>query len=271
MTIRRAGSGGGIEVLDSGRLTLATSTVSGNSSRFGGGGISSNHYSSLSVSGSTISGNSTEGIGGGLQNSGSSLKVINSTITNNSADRGGGIAKAFYFFPTGVLTIENSMISGNTAAQRGGGIYSTYDLTLLGSAAGAAVGESAGGTREVRGRLVVSGTTISDNSAPLGGGIWTGDGDVSFTSSTISGNMATGAGGGLYWNPFTNLDTIPEAAIFHSTIAFNTSEGQGGGIFVAGGPLTLWTIRLWPATIRPLGLKPSQNRPRFDRHDRHQL
>ena len=74
-----------LKLAQGGRLTLATSTVSGNSSRFSGGGISSTHYSSVSVSGSTISGNSTDGIGGGLHNSGNSLRVTNSTITNNSA------------------------------------------------------------------------------------------------------------------------------------------------------------------------------------------
>jgi hypothetical protein len=230
--------GGGIAI-DNGRLTMTNSIISGNSARAYGGGISSSYRSYLSISGSTISSNTTEGLGGGVQNGGSTLTITRSSIIGNSARNGGGVAKGFYFFPTGILTIVDSTISGNTAQDKGGGIYSTYNPALLGSAAGAVYGISAGVPRPERGRLVVSGTTIDNNSATLGGGIWTGDGKVNVLNSTLSGNSAEGSGGGLYWNPFTNIDTAPTATISHSTIAFNSVKGPGGGIFVAGASLTL--------------------------------
>jgi hypothetical protein len=234
-----ANSNGGGVAVDGGRLTVANSTISDNSSRVIGGGIYSSYRSYVTVTDSTISSNTTEGLGGGIQNGGSTLTITRSSIIGNSARNGGGVAKGFYFYQTGILTIAESTISGNTAQDKGGGIYSTYDPALLGSAAGAAYGISAGVPRPERGRLVVTGTTIDNNSATLGGGIWTGDGKVNLLNSTLSGNSAEGSGGGLYWNPFTNIDTAPTATISHSTIAFNSVKGPGGGIFVAGAALTL--------------------------------
>jgi len=111
-----AGRGGGIA--NYGGLTVAHSTISGNSVGHDGGGIY-NAHGELTVTDSTISGNSTEYDGGGIYNDGT-LTITNSTVSDNSASRryGGGIYSDFL----DTLTATTSTISGNLA-WRGGGIY----------------------------------------------------------------------------------------------------------------------------------------------------
>ena len=112
-------SGGGI--VNEGRLTISASTFSQNHANTGGA-IDNFGTGTLAISNSTLSGNSTVFenttgyAGGGIYNDGT-LTISNSTISgNNSAPLGGGI------FNTGSsgssLTINNSIIAGNTAQKR---------------------------------------------------------------------------------------------------------------------------------------------------------
>jgi hypothetical protein len=220
---------------------ITDSTISGNSAGIGGGGISSTYFLPISVTRSTISDNTTDGFGGGIENNGNTVTVTDSAIRDNSARFGGGIARWSFFFPIATLTVTNSTISGNSAVRTGGGIYTGYDPTLIGSSAGTlSNGTNAGGVQPPRGNLFVTGTTIDNNTAAFGGGIWTRDGNVNVTSSTISGNQASGAGGGLAWFPFAYPGSpLTSAAIQHTTIAFNSAGALGGGVFIAGSQLTL--------------------------------
>ena len=138
--------------------------------------------------------------GGGIQNnsgntSGVVLTVKNSIISGNSADTGGGI----YNRDQSTITITNSTISSNTASGNGGGIYSD-------------------------GTLTVAGSTISGNSAGGdGGGIREGS-ITTLTNSTISGNTATGNGGGI-----RNAGNLTAR---NNTLSNNSSTfGTGGGIY----------------------------------------
>lgn len=106
--------GGGI--LNLGALTLANSTISGNSAGSGGGGIQ-NNGNGLAIIKVTISGNSS-GTGGGFHNT-STATIANSTISGNMATsgNGGGI------YNTGTVTTTNSTITENSASGNGGGVY----------------------------------------------------------------------------------------------------------------------------------------------------
>jgi hypothetical protein len=107
--------------------------------------------------------------------------------------------------------VTGSTISGNSAADNGGGIANRY------------------------GALAVTSSTISSNSTDgSGGGIWHTGTNFSLQSSTLSDNSALGAGGGLYLIGFGTPD-----AIRHSTIYSNSSRMFGGGIFRLGAPLAL--------------------------------
>ncbi len=119
---------GGIDVGKYGTLTMADSTVSGNSAQVGGG-ISGGYPSTVTITDSTVSGNTATQDGGGIWNYlNGDLSVTDSTVSGNSAGGdGGGIWNGFH----GAVTVVNSTVSGNTAMQNGGGIYSVSTLTAL--------------------------------------------------------------------------------------------------------------------------------------------
>jgi hypothetical protein len=116
------GSGGGI--YNGGNMTVADSTISGNTANYEGGGIY-NNGGNMTVADSTISGNTAGSNGGGISNAGN-MTVADSTISENIANAGGGISNA------GNMTVADSTISGNTAAA-GGGIYNISTMTVAGS------------------------------------------------------------------------------------------------------------------------------------------
>lgn len=124
-------TGGGIHAEDSSTVTIANSTVKENMSSNQGGGIGNWDDAVMTITDSTISGNTAEGgDGGGLINENQAqLTVINSTLSGNESttDRGGGILAN----NTGVLTLTNSTISGNRAAKEGGGFFLANTPTVI--------------------------------------------------------------------------------------------------------------------------------------------
>lgn len=113
--------------------------------------------------------------GGGIYAGGGTLTVNDSLITNNSASQGGGIATH------GSLVLNNSSIVGNTSTESGGGIRSYY----------------------VSSTLTVTNSTIAFNRARYGGGIGT-DGGTASTAGPIT--------------------------LSNSAVVFNSSVSGGGGI-----------------------------------------
>lgn len=150
--------GGGIRVTGVGKLTVAASTVSGNSGRgiqtyalkLTDSTISGNTGGGImlfkgSVAGSTISGNSTAGAGGGVETFtvSSTITISNSTISGNSAGVGGGI------FSEQPMQLEHVTIAGNAATIRGGGL----DFEVVGAPSR---------------KITLKATIIADNTAPTG-------------------------------------------------------------------------------------------------------
>ena len=81
--------------------------------------------------------------------------------------------------------------------------------------------------------LTVSNSTISSNTALLGGGIYN-FGTLTISSSTVADNFSpSGSGGGIY---NTNLGTL---TITNSTISGNHVSGVGAGVENGGGRLTI--------------------------------
>ncbi|HYN20154.1 MAG TPA: choice-of-anchor Q domain-containing protein [Thermoanaerobaculia bacterium] len=215
--------GGGI--YDAGEnLLLEEVTLTGNTAVFGGGlaAASTGDPFNLTVRDSGLTGN--EAIYGGgfalyLGESAVPVTVLvqNSEVSGNDAV----VAGAGIFIPAllGDVTIETSTISGNDVEGSGGGIYVGYLYD--------------GAT------LTVRETTISGNTAYVGGGIAAlySAGSLVIESSTISGNQALGAesaGGGILFGYLYSGATVR-----HSTIAGNSTEGTGGGIFTFAGPVAL--------------------------------
>ena len=165
----------GAGIFAGGDVTVFNSMVEDNV----GGGIYSG--GTLFMSFSTVGGNATETAGGGFFNAGNAY-VGDSTISDNEAQAGGGV------FNLRELQLFSSTIEGNTADE-GGGIYGfdaersveDGDLVIFGL-----------------GLIDVQYSTIANNSARLGGAVYSISLRMTAWNSTFSGNAATEEGGAFY-------------------------------------------------------------------------
>ena len=199
-------AGGGI--YNSGTLTVANSTLSGNSAAAAGGGIYNYAGSTLMVTNSTLSGNSAPG-GGGIFVLTSTLTVTNSMFSGNSAGYGGGAISTDSVVSTVTATVDGSTFAGNSAGSYGGGIFNSGTrLTVTNSTFSGNSAPIAGGilNNGIAGTtLALNNSTLSGNSADFGGGIFNfGFGTVTFNNSTLSGNSAP-SGGGIFIQPMGAL------------------------------------------------------------------
>ncbi len=161
---RDASGGGGIEV-DVASLNLTNCIVRQNTSPNGDGGGIFNSGGTLTLTGVTVMDNTAPlGDGGGIYNGGvATLIVTDSTIDHNSVSGpessgdGGGIYNS-----DGNVTLTRTTVSNNTALSNGdgGGIFDNGNLTIINS-------------------------TITNNMAGEGGGIYFSSGTLQLTSDTI--------------------------------------------------------------------------------------
>ena len=232
---------GSVGIDNDGNLTVSDDTLSGAGSSAGGGIL---NQGTLTVTGSTVSNNGvTAGAGaggGGIENEHGTVTVSSSTFADNTASagaEGGGIDN-----DGGSVTISGSALNGNNTGQgSGGGIVNRDDGTLVVTtstlADNSAVDGTGGGIENEGGTVTVSDSTLSHNTAFYGsggGGIFNATAaSVSIADSTLIGNGATyGGDGGAVFN-------LGSLSITGSTLDRNTSTDDGGGLFSAGGSLTV--------------------------------
>ena len=265
LTISGGNASGGGGVQNDGVLALVDCTISGNEASGGGGGIASygsygTEYATLNVNGCTISGNqSYPGYGGGVISAYSVVTISNSKIAYNSATQGGGImgrnegnvpftvtnstiinntaslrGGGAYFAASSIdnsgLDLLNACtISGNTSSSKGGGIYSNYynTVNVIESTINGNISGSVGGGIASAGTLNVTNSTIAQNAASTGGGIYNvflEGGSTTIVDSTVVQNSATSAGGGI-----DAFDTTLDGSIVAENIA-NTHSDVFGSI-----------------------------------------
>jgi hypothetical protein len=156
----------------------AGAKIDGNTSSAGGGGISVSTRGTFIMNGGEISGNtasSAASSGGGIYSWGT-FTMNGGKISGNTADSGGGISSH------GTFTMNGGKISGNTSEYYGGGIYCMGTGTIN------------GGT--ISGNTVVN--SSYNNLMPRygGGGVCVDNGLFTMHGGIISGNTASGLGGG---------------------------------------------------------------------------
>ena len=176
----------------------------------------------VSVSGLTITGGKAL-FGGGVGNDGT-LALNDTRITGNT---GKGNTGGIYNNDRGVLTLTDSVVSGNT----GGGIVNTHVLTLQGSiVSGNTTAGYGGGVYNAFGTLTVKDSRITANHASGtgdgGGGIFSYISTLTVTGSVIAGNTTAGHGGGV-WNGSPSRLTLGDDVV----ITGNTASLDGGGIW----------------------------------------
>jgi len=127
------------------------------------------------------------------------------TVTGGRADNGGGV------FNSGALVLRDTEVRGNVATGLGGGIANCLgcSLTLEGV------------------------TSVRNNSALRGGGIYSVGSLSLVASASVSGNTAADGGGGVY----SISGSVSMAG--SSSVARNTAGNDGGGLYTTGGPFAM--------------------------------
>jgi hypothetical protein len=232
--------GGG--VYSSGNLTLDNDSITNNLALTDGGGVYNAAGSTMTMKYSTISNNTTTGSGGGIRNQGL-LKIYGSEIYSNDAHKDGGVVAN-----RGIGTIyilDGSSIYNNTASDSGGGIFNSGSSAIVTEAwiKNNSAGGSGGGVYSNKGSLTLAGNdSINNNTASNGGGISLfGDGKAKMTGGAVTSNNATaldgfvGQGGGIFVY-LGNLTLSGGVSVSRNKI----SGGNGGGIYVdVGGTVTV--------------------------------
>ncbi len=268
--IGQTANGGGI--FNGGNLTLITSLVSGNSAGGGAGGIYNQGTATLTngiVSGNTapygggirnswkltvnnsiVSNNTATTTGGGIRNDSSSQAMLTSTTVNgNTSDQGGGISN------TGMLTVINSTLNGNSASgggwNDGGGLYNDYGTaTLINSTITANLADRNGGAIYNYGPspVTLNNVTIYANDADHdmnnignGGGTYNASAGttnvINIKNSIVAGNWRGAIGGPVQdcygtlnsgdYNLFQNVVSCNFSGIVnHNKIAASPVLGQ---------------------------------------------
>ena len=206
-------------------FTISNVTLEGNPD-YGGGGIWLQN-GTLNATNTTFTGNDAGALtddddtnGGAVHVSGrtASAALTTCTFTGNTAPNGGAV-----YAEQGALTISGGTFSGNGGASdysdiatNGGAVYITANATL-----------TIDGTPE-----------FSGNSASASGGaIYTANA-ITLTGGTFTGNSAGASGGAVHFDG-VNGASISGATFGNDTASGQNSAGNGGGVSVSGGSLTL--------------------------------
>jgi hypothetical protein len=153
------------------------------------------------------------------------------TVKNGKATAGGGILNQ------GSLLVADSVITGNTATDIGGGISNgTFEttgnpqLSVLDSTVSnntASNGRGAGGIDSEAGTLVILGCTVSGNQAPgshAAGGVGAYGGTAGILNSTVANNSAdAGDAGGVEGSAAANV-------LYDTIVAANTAGGVSADV-----------------------------------------
>ena len=198
-------------------------------------------------------------LGGAIFNGGSgSATVSDSTMDHDSAGDGGGL----YNTDSATAILTDSLLCNDTATAFAGGCLNLATLAVARTTFLDSTGIDSGGAIFDGGpaRTTITASTLSGNTSGGGGIFDTDTSTTTITACTLSGNSAAGAGG--VFDRGSSTTTISDCLIIDnsattydgggvyvadnsmttltgSTVIGNTAPGNGGGVFVAGGFLTI--------------------------------
>ena len=243
-------SGGGIYTGADCVLTMESCTVSDNTASINGGGIFA--QGTLTLTSCTVSDNRANSIGGGAYLAGTVNIKGASTIAHNAADEsGGGIYAA-----SGSLTLENATIGGEQSydgtdldktkgnkAKDGGGIYAQAALTMknctvsYNTAETSGISSADGGGIYAQGKLAMTVCTVKSNMAKTGGGIKKDNDEFTMTNCTLTNNIATANGGGIFTMGTCDF-TMANCTLSGNRVNLENNE-SGGGVYMSGRKFTM--------------------------------
>ena len=250
------GNGGGVNIGSNGTFTMRDGTISDNDAGTTGGGVNLGAYgasgATMTLEGGTISGNTATVNGGGVGVSVGTFTMNGGTIGGaelNTAAFGGGV------YVDGVnsnFIMTGGTISGNTATQKGGGVYvsSTGSFTLGSSSAAASSPVISENTK----------TGNSTNNVYLDGTILLIEGKLrkSVDSGNMGISMATpgeeftlgwGSSGLTDTTFFFSDDTERNVALSGSELSLNLVRVKGGSCTLSGQEVTLSSFWISPYEV----------------------
>ena len=204
-------NGGGVCVRN-GKFTMNDGRVDHNAGGRYGGGIAV-VSGTAKVNGGLIDSNTTGGDGanargGGFAALSGTVTLGAATLTHNVATEGAGGGAVFY---GGTYTLNGTVIAENTSASGGAGLHVMSGATVTAN------------------DVTVRNNTVSGTSKS-GGGILV-EGALTLNGGSVTGNVATNVGGGVY------VESGKSLTVNGTTVTGNTAV-QGGGLYVKG------TVRL---------------------------
>ena len=165
------------------------------------------------------------GYGAGIYNSGD-LTIVDSLVANNSIDAHSAYGGGIFNYPPGTILIVNTIFRGNEvngnyadggALFLGGGGVEIIDSTVTTNSANGVYGFAGGGVFNMA-PLTLRNSSIINNNASVGGGIYFHQNSASVINTTISNNRAGYRGSGIYhFNGTTYLQ--------NSTVSNNLNKG----------------------------------------------
>ena len=160
----------------------------------------------------------------------------------NTSGTGGGV----WVTSGGGLTLAGGAISGNEARYVGGGVYvsgiGSYFNMESGTITGNAATNGGGAGIDNSGSIDISGGVISGNMASgNGGGLWFGGSQtvLSVSGGSITGNAAEGMGGGLYINGSGSFD-VTDGVISGNTASAGRDIASKDGEYAVKYSVTIW-------------------------------
>jgi len=226
-------SGGAIFSESFGLLNVSNSVITGSTAGLGsGGGIYA--FADVMLTNVTLGGVgplvNTAGAGGGGVFSLGNVTVQNSVVSGNS----GGFGSGGGIYAFGMVTVENSTIGGsavgegNASLDSGGGIYARAISLQNSTISGNSTGVGDGGGLYASGLIVARNSTIADNEATAGNGGGIAGGNVTLQNATIALNTAPGGLGG-------GVSAINRFRINNSIVVGNTDGGANPDLDIPAG------------------------------------
>ena len=232
-----ASSNGGIYI-GQGTTTIIGSTITHNR----GSGIEVYHASSVHIIGTLIGGND----GHGLDSEWGDLYITNTQVMDN----GGGGIKAF----AGLLVVSDSVVARNRADSGAGvDVWSTAYITNTVLTENQAASD--GGAINVsiwNGRLTLTSSVVTANTARFGAGIYSTGGDLQVQSTLIAGNQGR-------YGPAVYLFSANDALLVDSCIMGNQVTSDEGFAVELGSFNSYYLAaprNWWGATDGPDGAGP---------------
>lgn len=220
-------------------LYIYGGNIIGNTNEENGGGIAVKD-GQIVMCGGSIAGNYSNSCGGGIGSTLSELhnfgvfynfQLEGGCITGNTAAQYGGGVSGY----PGSETILSGvfLINGNRTSTYGGGIYTAGKLTVQGGTVQGNRADKWGGGlySNSTGVIFMSDGLVTENKAAHGGGVYNNN-KMTLSGGTITENTASGNGGGIRIGNTDDKTGPRKLTVTGGTISNNYAGNGGGGIYV---------------------------------------